>query len=183
MMATRPWYMADLPEDLIHWDGCRFETHSSRPVERGTFARSNVPEEVTCPFCLAILGSRGPGSDTWRAEVRRAAAAERAIAAMERRAAKARALRLLEQAAGRELRERQGELNLDAFRARRALRRRSARYELPDSPQSYGRETRLREWEQGLDAWPDVHLWQAFDAASEFQSDRLEDAAHWVELR
>lgn len=187
MMATRPWYMVDLPEDLIHWDGCRFETHASRPVDLETFARSDVPEKVTCPFCVAILESRGPGSDTWRAEDRRRRAADRAYELEMRRAAKARALRLLEQDAARQVarvrRERQGELNQAAFREVRKLRAFRQRYERHETAESHDRATRLRDWEQGLDAWPDVHLWQACEAIHEFQSDRLEDPAHWTELR
>lgn len=182
-MATAPWYMADLPEDLIHWDGCRFQTHSARPDGPETMARSDVPEDVTCPFCVAILDSRGPGSETWRIEDRRRRAADRAHEASQKRAAKARALRLLEEAAERERRERQGELNLDQFRAAQKLRAFRQRYERRETAESHDRATRLRDWEQGLDAWPDVHLWQAVEAIEEFVSDRLEDAAHWVELR
>lgn len=183
MMATAPWYMAGLPEDLIHWEGCRFETHSSRPEAPETMARSNVPAEVSCPFCVAILDSRGPGSDTWRAEVRRVAAAERAYAAERKRSARFWKQRRLEEAAEEERRERQGELNLRDFRAAQKLRAFRQRYERRETAESHDRATRLRDWEQGLDAWPDVHLSQAIEAIAELQAERDEDRAHWVDLR
>lgn len=55
-------------------------------------------------------------------------------------------------------------------------------YGIAAALQATGRKTPLREWERGLDDWPDVHLWQAFEAIDELRRDQAEDRAHWPEV-
>ena len=92
-------------------------------------------------------------------------------------------LRQQEERADRARRGREGELNLSEFRAMRKNRAFRQRYERRETAESHDRATRLRDWEQGLDAWPDVHLSQAFEAIREFRDDHDDDPAHWVDLR
>lgn len=177
-----------IPDDAIHWNGTDFRSHVG---DFGT-AGTNTPDRVSCPICIALLASHFRARSLLELaprirEVERSAELEEDYRA-RRRAALARrdrrlaqneveareAIRQRRQEAERRTSEAMERDRLEAFRRR---------YEVPGTPQYYDRATPLRDWERGLDAWPDIRTTETLEAIAELKADRDEDLAHWRDLR
>lgn len=177
-----------IPDDAIHWNGTDFRAHVG---DFGT-AGTNTPARVNCPLCIAILGSHfrerallalaptrtvelSAEFQGYRARLpSRAAQARRDRRLAEREVEAREAIRQRRQENERRTSERMERDRLEAFRRR---------YEVPGTPQYYDRATPLREWERGLDAWPDIRTTETLEAIAELRADRDEDLAHWRDLR